>query len=572
MQSKKWWAGLALALSLLFGLIPIAASAQSISLSIEARQQLLGLAQQLVQILNELVQARSYGEAYLASNAFSTQAMQWTGRLSTIQQQVTTILSSATYPSYPRASVCPTLYRDLEPGMQGDDVAGLQRFLTADQSGRYTGTAHGIYDSATVAALQRFQYAYGITLFGDWNTTGYGRLGAATRSMIASVCSRTVYPTNPIPTFPQYQAPAPGNSTASLTTQKRSGSGPRAYTFTIYANPNGTCSSTLFTIAFGDGTQENITFPASCSSQTKTVDHTYATAGNYSITLTSGAFQTSLPLTIAASNTSLTLAAAKGTEPYSILLTATYNSGTGCDEGSYRLTWGDGGSRTLTFPSSCGSNVRTYEHTYDSGGTYSLWADDGYNTTGISFTATSGTGTGTTTATVPTITSSSADTVTAGQSVTLTGTNFTAANTVLLSNISAGTFPSTNAGTVLVFTVPSTTAVGTYTLTVYNTNGTSAGRTIVVQASAQPTTETFNVDSANGCVNGYCGCVVSGQPFVANADAARAICVHKGYTNMSTFQTRPGLSGQHHCAADGTGCFTNAYGGNLVCTVVTCTR
>ncbi|MEK7155494.1 MAG: peptidoglycan-binding domain-containing protein [Patescibacteria group bacterium] len=571
MQSKKWWAGLALALSMLFGLIPIAASAQSISLSIEARQQLLGLAQQLVQILNELVQARSYGEAYLASNAFSTQAMQWTGRLLTIQQQVTTILSSATYPSYPRASVCPTLYRDLEPGMQGDDIAGLQRFLTADQSGRYTGTAHGIYDSATVAALQRFQYAYGITLYGDWNTTGYGRLGAATRSMIASVCSRAVYPTNPIPTYPQYPVnPAPGNSTASLTTQKRSGSGPRAYTFTVYANPNGTCSSTLFTIAFGDGAQESITFPASCSSQTKTVDHAYATTGNYSITLTSGAFQTSLPLNIASSNTSLTLAAAKGTEPYSILLTATHNSGTGCDEGSYRLTWGDGASRTLTFPSSCGSNVRTYEHTYDSGGTYSLWADDGYTTTGISFTATSGTGT--TTATVPTITGLSPGEASAGQAATVTGTNFTAANTVLLSGVSIGVFASTNSGTTIPFTIPNPYTAGTYTLTISNANGTSAGIAFIVRAATASTTETFNVDSANGCVNGYCACVVSGQPFVANAAAARAICVYKGYTNMSTFQTRPGLSGQRHCAADGTGCFTNAYGGNLVCTVVTCTR
>ena len=75
---------------------------------------------------------------------------------------------------------------------------------------------------------------------------------------------------------------------------------------------------------------------------------------------------------------------------------------------------------------------------------------------------------------VPTLTQVSPTSVTAGQSVTLTGTGFTSTNnTVLIGGTPVGTVSSSD-GQTLTVPIPNATQAGTYTLTVTNANGTTA--------------------------------------------------------------------------------------------------
>ncbi len=85
-------------------------------------------------------------------------------------------------------------------------------------------------------------------------------------------------------------------------------------------------------------------------------------------------------------------------------------------------------------------------------------------------------------------------------------------------------------------------------------------------------TQTFNVDSATGCVRGFCACVTGGQPNVPDRPSALAICVFKGYADVTVFATRQSGPGPLHCNADGTSCFVNAAPSNLLCTSVSCTK
>lgn len=85
-------------------------------------------------------------------------------------------------------------------------------------------------------------------------------------------------------------------------------------------------------------------------------------------------------------------------------------------------------------------------------------------------------------------------------------------------------------------------------------------------------TQTFSVNSSTGCVNGFCACVTPGQLYVPYRPSAAAICVVKGYADVTTFTTAGGSRGQNHCSADGLSCFVNQNPGNIVCDQVSCTK
>lgn len=82
---------------------------------------------------------------------------------------------------------CPNLTRNLRRGSAGTDVSALQRFLMKDPS-IYSSGVVGVYGAATELGVKRFQIKYGIVSGGTPSTTGFGAVGAKTRSVIASLC------------------------------------------------------------------------------------------------------------------------------------------------------------------------------------------------------------------------------------------------------------------------------------------------------------------------------------------------------------------------------------------------
>ncbi len=111
---------------------------------------------------------------------------------------------------------------------------------------------------------------------------------------------------------------------------------------------------------------------------------------------------------------------------------------------------------------------------------------------------------------------------------------------------------------------------GLYQVEVRSTQG---PQQIILSNSVRVTVQgTFNVNAANGCVNGYCACVTGGQLGVPHAPSALAICTLKGYSTLVTFSTGAGIRGAAQCSADGASCFINANVGNIICTSVTCSR
>jgi|GEM_PF-1906731 len=343
-------------------LSPFAASAQSVYLSFEARQQLLVFAQQLVQILNELSIARSYGAAYQSSAEFAQKGLQWVNQISLIQQSVSVLLTSAPTPtnSY-QSGTCPSLYRDLVPGIVGSDVGELQRFLANDTAARYLGQVHNLYDPATVAAMQRFQAAYGIVNAGSPQTTGFGRTGPATRAMIATRC--TSFPTTP----------TVGYSSGTMTVATN-GHPTNTASFTIRTIPNSTCAPSHFTLSFGDGSEQPVSFSASCTSQSQTIIHTYPQGGTYVARLSSGSFQSTVSVNLNSSDSWLSMIAKTGDIANEADVELVFNAGSSCRGQTYTVRWDDGSENTISFSDSCGAQTRQYSHSYSGGGTYTIRA------------------------------------------------------------------------------------------------------------------------------------------------------------------------------------------------------
>ena len=72
----------------------------------------------------------------------------------------------------------------LDLGMSGGDVTSLQTFLAADATLYPSGLVTGYFGQLTKAGVERFQTRNGIISSGTPATTGYGRVGPATRAAI----------------------------------------------------------------------------------------------------------------------------------------------------------------------------------------------------------------------------------------------------------------------------------------------------------------------------------------------------------------------------------------------------
>ncbi len=106
-------------------------------------------------------------------------------------------------PTYPasQGNNCPQLTRALSLGARGQDVLQLQQFLIA-QNLLGTDSATGYFGPLTEGAVQRWQTSHGIVSSGGAASTGWGSVGARTRSMIALNCNITNLAPTPTPSCP----------------------------------------------------------------------------------------------------------------------------------------------------------------------------------------------------------------------------------------------------------------------------------------------------------------------------------------------------------------------------------
>ncbi|MBI4093680.1 hypothetical protein HY417_01840 [Candidatus Kaiserbacteria bacterium] len=197
----------------------------------------------------------------------------------------------------------------------------------------------------------------------------------------------------------------------------------------------------------------------------------------------------------AANNGIFSVAPLSGIVPLDV--TATFQNGSSCTP--FTLTWGDGTNDNYSGPptgTSCTQQTVTITktHTYSQAGTSTVSFQMGSAATSTQIvTVLSATGT------APTITSQDTNDTYPGGTVHIHGTNFTAANDILLDGTAVQTnVGSTDNGTTLTLLIPANYPTGdhNYTLTVRNANGTSNASNLRVggQVASTPITITL----ANG--------------------------------------------------------------------------
>lgn len=183
-----------------------------------------------------------------------------------------------------------TITRYLERGMSGSDVSRLQQFLSQDPAIYPEGDITGFYGALTERAVERFQVACGIVTAGNYQSTGYGRVGPRTRGALASGCNSVGGTPSGLPTqvgaflkVTPINGPAPLNVVAEAT-----------------VNASQSCEPATYVLNFGDGSP---TYPISvtagrCGALTQAVTHTYSNPGNYTLTLSIGTHKTQVQVQV----------------------------------------------------------------------------------------------------------------------------------------------------------------------------------------------------------------------------------------------------------------------------------
>lgn len=194
-----------------------------------------------------------------------TQIQSLLSQIQTLQSQGGASVSGTAIIASPLMPSCPSLSRSLSIGARGSDVTALQQFLSAQ--GYLSVSATGYFGALTEAAVGKWQIQNSVAAS---DSAGLGIFGPLSRSYLLRSCGGTTTSTG-------------ANFSASPT----SGTVPLSVQFTSSA-PQG--SSVGNTVNFGDGTSGTLGFVPVCSSCNAlgTVSHTYASAGTYTATLTSG--------------------------------------------------------------------------------------------------------------------------------------------------------------------------------------------------------------------------------------------------------------------------------------------
>lgn len=291
-------------------------------------------------------------------------------------------------------SRCPDLQYNLERGMRDADVAVevtmLQRFLAQDSQLYPEGEVTGYFGPATERAVQKFQIRHGIVSYGDYQATGYGRVGPRTRWAIKNSCGGSSSTT--VAVDPVTITPTTGVSPLQVTVS--------------FTGKGSNCSSYL--IDWGDGTAPasyNAPTPSECANDTfnRRATHTYAQGGVFNLSFRIGNTTAALAPLIKTAQIYVTAGAPTTTVTY---LPVTTGSGTAtttptttdfsscfvspttgaaplaararvilggslCDgQFSYQVDWGDGALSESRYCNSTAGHYDTFMHTYSTNGTY----------------------------------------------------------------------------------------------------------------------------------------------------------------------------------------------------------
>ncbi len=155
--------------------------------------------------------------------------------------------------------ICGILNRNLAPGANGDDVRGLQEFLSGE--GFLSAQATGYFGPMTAQAVAKWQTKEGVQSIGS--------VGPLTRERLKVRCGNTANTPNP---YGFRVAPQAGNA---------------PLTITAYANVGGYSLYRYF-VDFGDGSGREAIWcnaPADACVSPGSVQHTYTKDGTYTVAL-----------------------------------------------------------------------------------------------------------------------------------------------------------------------------------------------------------------------------------------------------------------------------------------------
>lgn len=297
----------------------------------------------------------------------------------TTTPSVTTTTGSATGSTL---SNCPNLQYNLERGdtdtATAQEVTALQKFLAQDPTLYPEMTISGYYGTLTEAAVQRFQVRYGIVQAGNYQSTGYGRVGPKTRAAIASACTNTTTTTTTTTTN------TANNNYMSFLAEPSSGAAPLAVKVTLKNTAASACTS--YYVDWGDiSTPLSYEAPAyaNCNSAsfTKTFTHTYVSPGTF--TLSAKAGQSPLAqltpvnqnITVYGGTTGISddecfITPQSGYAPLAVDARVLLG-GSLCDgQLAYYVDWGDGNVSSTNYCSDPNAHYETLEHTYTSSGSH----------------------------------------------------------------------------------------------------------------------------------------------------------------------------------------------------------
>lgn len=200
-------------------------------------------------------------------------------QIAALSQQITSLKIATSTPTAVTSSSensvatvrCPALGRPLSAGMSGDDVLGLQHFLS-DEGVLSSDSFTGYFGAKTRAAVIAWQSSQGIV-------SSDAVVGPKTRSAISAVCGDRLA--------------APGLPSSSLTISLA----PEALSISALATVNvgNACNAQTYVLDWGDASS-SVTIPVAagaCAAVAQTYTHTYDAAGYYTVTVGSGASQVS---------------------------------------------------------------------------------------------------------------------------------------------------------------------------------------------------------------------------------------------------------------------------------------